>query len=133
MVTLVARRIKGSSMERQERPLRRGWATGTCAAAAAKAAFTALVTGEFPDPVAVTLPRGEQPSFALAMTRKDDNAATAGIIKDAADDPDVTHGALICATVRASNAGAGVSFRAGEGVGTVTRPGLSAPPRRPAL
>ena len=59
-------------MAKQERPLRRGWTTGTCAAAAAKAAFTALVTGEFPDPVEVTLPRGERPSFALAMTRKDD-------------------------------------------------------------
>ena len=120
-------------MAKQERPLRRGWTTGTCAAAAAKAAFTALVTGEFPDPVAVTLPRGERPSFALAMTRQDDNAATAGIIKDAGDDPDVTHGALICATVRAGESGAGVSFRAGEGVGTVTRPGLPVPPGEPAI
>ena len=45
-------------MERQERTVARGWTTGTCAAAAAKAAFTALITGEFPDPVEVTLPRG---------------------------------------------------------------------------
>jgi cobalt-precorrin-5B (C1)-methyltransferase len=118
---------------KQERPLRRGWTTGTCAAAAAKAAFTALVTGEFPDPVAVTLPRGERPSFALALTRKDEGAATAGIVKDAGDDPDVTHGALICATVRSGKAGSGVSFRAGEGVGTVTRPGLPLPPGEPAI
>lgn len=48
-------------MERQERPLRRGWTTGACATAAAKAAFSALVTGEFPDPVEVTLPRGARP------------------------------------------------------------------------
>ena len=120
-------------MAKQERPLRRGWTTGTCAAAAAKAAFTALMTGEFPDPVAVTLPRGERPSFALAMTGKDGNAATAGIIKDAGDDPDVTHGALICATVRAGKSGTGVSFRAGEGVGTVTRAGLPVPPGEPAI
>jgi cobalt-precorrin-5B (C1)-methyltransferase len=120
-------------MAKQERPLRRGWTTGTCAAAAAKAAFAALVTGEFPDPVAVTLPRGEQPSFALAMTRKDHGAATAGIVKDAGDDPDVTHGALVCATVRLGEAGAGVSFHAGEGVGTVTRPGLPLPPGEPAI
>jgi cobalt-precorrin-5B (C1)-methyltransferase len=120
-------------MAKQERPLRRGWTTGTCAAAAAKAAFTALATGEFPDPVAVTLPRGERPSFALAMTRMEQGAATAGVIKDAGDDPDVTHGALICATVRAGKAGAGVSFRAGEGVGTVTRPGLPLPPGEPAI
>ena len=120
-------------MAKQERPLRRGWTTGTCAAAAAKAAFAALVTGEFPDPVEVTLPRGERPSFALAMTRQDEGAATAGVIKDAGDDPDVTHGALVCATVRAGAPGAGVTFRAGEGVGTVTRPGLPVPPGEPAI
>jgi cobalt-precorrin-5B (C1)-methyltransferase len=120
-------------MERQERPLRRGWTTGTCAAAAAKAAFAALVTGEFPDPVEVTLPRGERPSFALAMTRKDQVSASAGVIKDAGDDPDVTHGALIVATVRVGASGAGVTFRAGKGVGTVTRPGLPLPPGEPAI
>ena len=118
---------------RQERVLRRGWTTGTCAAAAAKAAFAALASGEFPDPVAVTLPRGERPSFALAMTRISDNAATAGVIKDAGDDPDVTHGALICATVRLGDHGSGVIFRAGEGVGTVTRPGLPVAPGEPAI
>ena len=47
--------------------MRRGWTTGACATAAAKAAFAALLTGEFPDPVEVTLPRGERPSFALAL------------------------------------------------------------------
>jgi cobalt-precorrin-5B (C1)-methyltransferase len=120
-------------MERQERPLRRGWTTGTCAAAAAKAAFAALITGEFPDPVEVTLPRGERPSFALAMTRRDADAASAGVIKDAGDDPDVTHGALVVATVRLGGPGAGVTFRAGEGVGTVTRPGLPVPPGEPAI
>ena len=104
---------------KQEPVLRRGWTTGTCAAAAAKAAYAALVTGDFPDPVVVTLPRGERPSFALAMTRIDGNAATAGVIKDAGDDPDVTHGALICATVRLGPRGSGVRFRSGAGVGTV--------------
>jgi len=120
-------------MAKQERPLRRGWTTGTCAAAAAKAAFAALVTGEFPDPVEVTLPRGERPSFALALTRKEQDFATAGVIKDAGDDPDVTHGALICATVRTGKPGAGVTFRAGAGVGTVTRPGLAIAPGEPAI
>jgi len=65
-------------MVTQERPLRRGWTTGACAAAAAKAAYAALLTGEFPDPVEVALPRGERPSFALALTRKEGSAATAG-------------------------------------------------------
>jgi cobalt-precorrin-5B (C1)-methyltransferase len=115
------------------RPLRRGWTTGACAAAASKAAYAALITGEFPDPVEITLPRGERPAFALATQREEGNAATAGIIKDAGDDPDVTHGALILATVRAGAPGAGVTFRAGEGVGTVTRPGLALPPGEPAI
>jgi cobalt-precorrin-5B (C1)-methyltransferase len=116
-----------------DQPLRYGWTTGTCAAAAAKAAYTALLTGEFPDPVAVTLPRGQRPAFALATTATDDGAATAGIVKDAGDDPDVTHGALILATVRRGAPGSGVTFRAGEGVGMVTRPGLPVPPGEPAI
>jgi len=120
-------------MAKLQRPLRRGWTTGTCAAAAAKAAFAALVTGEFPDPVEVRLPRGERPSFVLAMTRKNENAATAGIVKDAGDDPDVTHGALVCATVRFGARDSGVVFHAGEGVGTVTRAGLPIPPGEPAI
>jgi cobalt-precorrin-5B (C1)-methyltransferase len=120
-------------MSPQDRPLRRGWTTGTCATAAAKAAYAALLTGEFPDPVEVTLPRGERPSFALAINRKDATSATAGVVKDAGDDPDVTHGALVLATVRAGPPGSGVTFRAGEGVGTVTRAGLPVPPGEPAI
>jgi cobalt-precorrin-5B (C1)-methyltransferase len=120
-------------MSTQDRPLRRGWTTGACATAAAKAAYAALVTGEFPDPVAVTLPRGDRVSFALALTRKDAGSASAGVIKDAGDDPDVTHGALIVATVRAGAPGSGVTFRAGPGVGTVTRPGLAIAPGEPAI
>ncbi len=114
-------------------PLRRGWTTVACATAAAKAAYAALLTGEFPDPVEVILPRGERVAFALAVSRRDGDATTAGVIKDAGDDPDVTHGALVLATVRAGTPGTGVSFRAGEGVGTVTRPGLPIPPGEPAI
>jgi cobalt-precorrin-5B (C1)-methyltransferase len=113
--------------------LRRGWTTGTCATAAAKAAYAALLTGEFPDPVEVSLPRGGQPAFALATTALADGSATAGVVKDAGDDPDVTHGALILATVRRGASGSGVKFRAGEGVGTVTRAGLPVPPGEPAI
>jgi cobalt-precorrin-5B (C1)-methyltransferase len=120
-------------MSPPDRPLRRGWTTGTCATAAAKAAYTALLTGDFPDPVEVTLPRGERPSFVLAVTRKDVDSATAGVVKDAGDDPDVTHGALVLATVRAAAPGSGVTFRAGAGVGTVTRAGLPVPPGEPAI
>jgi len=114
-------------------PLRRGWTTGTCATAAAKAAYAALLTGAFPDPVEVTLPGGGRPAFALATTARADGSATVGVVKDAGDDPDVTHGALILATVRRGASGSGVVFRAGEGVGTVTRPGLPLPPGEPAI
>src|SRR5260370_14305027 len=99
-------------MTMPDRPLRRGWTTGACATAAAKAAYAALLTGEFPDPVAVTLPRGGHVSFALALTQRDAGSASAGVIKDAGDDPDVTHVAVIVATVRAAAPGRSVAFRA---------------------
>ncbi|MBS3649259.1 cobalt-precorrin-5B (C(1))-methyltransferase [Pseudaminobacter sp. 19-2017] len=120
-------------METEDRPLRRGWTTGACATAAAKAACTALLQGEFPDPMEVGLPSGQRVSFALAMSSASDGAATAGIIKDAGDDPDVTHGALVKATVRRGAPGSGVTFRRGEGVGLVTRPGLPVPVGEPAI
>jgi cobalt-precorrin-5B (C1)-methyltransferase len=104
--------------------LRSGWTTGACAAAAAKAAWTGYLGGAFPDPVRITLPCGQQPRFSLELHEKGDGWARAGIIKDAGDDPDVTHGALIIARVAPGMAGGGVVFRAGEGVGTITRPGL---------
>lgn len=113
--------------------LRFGWTTGSCAAAASKAAFAALVTGAFPDPIEITLPRGQCVGFTLAETALSDGAAMAAIVKDAGDDPDVTHGALVKATVRWGSAGSGVAFRAGEGVGTVTRAGLPIPPGEPAI
>jgi len=114
-------------------PLRRGWTTGACATAAAKAAFEALITSDFPDPVTITLPRGETPSFALCRSALGDGWARASVVKDAGDDPDVTHGAEIAATVRPAPAGSGIVFRAGEGVGTVTRPGLPLPLGEPAI
>ncbi|MGW3228467.1 cobalt-precorrin-5B (C(1))-methyltransferase [Kitasatospora sp. NPDC001095] len=156
--------------------LRPGWTTGACATAATKAAYTALLTGEFPDSVVVTLPKGQQPAFALAaeelttaeeLTRAEELtgaegpdgstcaegpagtdgstaaqwpaaggeriAAMAGVVKDAGDDPDVTHGALIRSTVRSGEPGAGVVFRAGPGVGTVTKAGLPLPVGEPAI
>jgi cobalt-precorrin-5B (C1)-methyltransferase len=113
--------------------LRRGWTTGACAAAAARAALEALLTGRFPDPVAIRLPRGEEPSFALALKELMPETARAGIIKDAGDDPDVTHGALIISQVARGPAGSGVTFHAGEGVGRVTRPGLPLAIGEPAI
>ncbi len=118
---------------RPGRALRSGWTTGACAAAAAKAAFVALTTGAFPETVAITLPRGQRPSFAIVHSGWDDTGPTAGVIKDAGDDPDVTHGAMILATVAAGAPGSGVQFRAGAGVGTVTRPGLPLGVGEPAI
>jgi cobalt-precorrin-5B (C1)-methyltransferase len=119
--------------ETGKRDLRRGWTTGACAAAAARAAYTALLTGAFPDPVAIRLPGGAQPRFALALQELNGKVARAGVIKDAGDDPDVTHGALIIAEIAAAAAGTGISFRAGPGVGTVTRPGLPLAVGEPAI
>ncbi|SCK05087.1 cobalt-precorrin-5B (C(1))-methyltransferase [Streptomyces sp. WMMB 322] len=113
--------------------LRPGWTTGACATAAATAAWTALLTGDFPDPVTITLPKGHTPSFALSAEELAGAHAMAGIVKDAGDDPDVTHGALVRATVRRLAPGRGVTFRAGPGVGTVTRPGLPLPVGEPAI
>ncbi|HJP23221.1 MAG: cobalt-precorrin-5B (C(1))-methyltransferase [Alphaproteobacteria bacterium] len=116
-----------------ERSLRRGWTTGACATAATRAAYTALLGDGFPDPVTITLPGGQRPAFALAREALADESATAGIVKDAGDDPDVTHGALVLATVRRSPAGSGIVFRAGPGVGTVTLPGLALAVGEPAI
>jgi cobalt-precorrin-5B (C1)-methyltransferase len=115
------------------RELRKGWTTGACAAAATRAAAEALLTGRFPDLVTITLPRGHTPSFALVRREHSATSATAGVVKDAGDDPDVTHGALVLSTVERGAAGSGVTFRAGEGVGTVTRAGLPLAVGEPAI
>ena len=116
-----------------DRPLRRGWTTGACATAATKAALGALLGRGFEDPVTITLPGGQTPAFALAHEAQGEGFAEAGIVKDAGDDPDVTHGALVMARVSRGPTGSGVTFHAGEGVGMVTKPGLPIPPGEPAI
>jgi cobalt-precorrin-5B (C1)-methyltransferase len=121
-------------MARHEiRPLRRGWTTGACAAAASRAAFAALVSGRFPDPVSIRLPRGRTASFPLALAELGEGRARAGVLKDAGDDPDVTHGALVVADIAWAVPGSGIGFAAGEGVGTVTRAGLPLAVGEPAI
>jgi len=119
--------------EKKEQKLRNGWTTGACATAATKAALMALLTGKFPDPVSIVLPRGENPNFALHLTSFDGTSASVGIVKDAGDDPDVTHGAIIIATVERGQKDSGIVFCAGEGVGVVTRPGLPISPGEAAI
>ena len=92
--------------------LRKGWTTGACAAAATRAAYEALVRGQFPGTVAITLPGGARPSFALALEELGQGFARAGIIKDAGDDPDVTHGAMVIARVSHGPAGSSRDARA---------------------
>jgi len=112
-------------------PLRRGWTTGACATAATRAALEMLWGAPCPKSVDITLPKGETPEFAIAHADQGEGWAEAGVIKDAGDDPDVTHGAMIIARVARSNGG--VVFRAGEGVGMVTMPGLPIAVGEPAI
>ncbi|MCZ4271764.1 cobalt-precorrin-5B (C(1))-methyltransferase [Maritalea porphyrae] len=123
------------SADSQKQPdqLRRGWTTGACATAATVAALEALLGDGFPDPVSITLPGKQTPSFALATEELGKGYAQCGIIKDAGDDPDVTHGAMIIARVQIGAPGSGVTFKAGTGVGTFTKPGLPLPPGEPAI
>jgi cobalt-precorrin-5B (C1)-methyltransferase len=81
----------------------------------------------------VTLPNGLRPQFALALDEKGLGWARAGVVKDAGDDPDVTHGALIVSTVSRGAPASGIAFSAGPGVGTVTRKGLPLQPGEPAI
>lgn len=120
-------------MERTHNSLRRGWTTGSCATAAARAAWGGLCGGEFPDPVIITLPGGQDVAFALAGHGYTGEGAWAEVVKDAGDDPDVTHGAHVRVDVRHGPPGCGVVFHAGSGVGTVTLPGLPIPPGQPAI
>ncbi|MEM8957067.1 MAG: cobalt-precorrin-5B (C(1))-methyltransferase [Pseudomonadota bacterium] len=111
--------------------LRRGWTTGACASAAVKGALLRLWDGEWPEKVELLLPRGERPVFALEALADGPGWAECGVVKDAGDDPDVTHGCTVMA--RVAPGGQGVRFAAGVGVGTVTRAGLPIEVGEPAI
>src|SRR5579884_970232 len=95
--------------------LRTGYTTGACATAAAKGALLALIQHEPVAAVAITLPRGERVTFPLHSCSCTPEEGRASVIKDAGDDPDVTHGAEICARVTWSEM-SGVTFQRGPGV-----------------
>lgn len=105
------------------RLLRRGYTTGTCAAAAARGATQLLFTGRAPETVAVITPAGWEVELEVKEPVLAGGEARCCVTKDAGDDPDVTHGLDICAVARALNT-PGVAVRGGPGVGVVTRPGL---------
>lgn len=113
-------------------PLRYGYTTGACATATSLAAASRLLTGIKSDSIDITLPRGQSTRFRLEYCRLTETGAEAAVIKDAGDDPDVTHGALIFAQV-ALSAAPGVRFHAGPGVGNVTLPGLPISVGEPAI
>lgn len=113
--------------------LRTGWTTGACATAAAKAAAFRLLGIPLGQSIGIVLPRGETPDFVIEDCIARDNWAEATIQKDAGDDPDVTHQALIQTRVALAGPGSGIRFHAGPGVGTVTKPGLPIPEGEPAI
>lgn len=114
-------------------PLKIGFTTGTCATAATKAAFIALLSGHREEKVSLTLPSGEQIFIPCRVTKIAANEAQAVVIKDAGDDPDVTHQKEIVSTVNLSVQHKGVRFLQGEGVGVVTLPGLGLEIGGPAI
>jgi cobalt-precorrin-5B (C1)-methyltransferase len=117
----------------RKQALRTGWTTGTCAAAAAKAATTTLHTGQIQETVEIALPDGQRVSFPVAeCTLSERQQAEAVVIKDAGDDPDVTHGARLTATVRWRGE-PGLELDGGVGVGVVTKPGLGLEVGGPAI
>ena len=121
-------------MKVRQRACAAGWTTGTCAAAAAKAALLALATGQLPEAVEVPFPSGRpahvrRPQWLRPTARR----ATAVVVKDAGDDPDVTHGAHLTATVDAAARASDVVIAGGDGVGTVTKPGLGLEVGGPAI
>ncbi|MCP3891800.1 MAG: cobalt-precorrin-5B (C(1))-methyltransferase [Desulfobulbaceae bacterium] len=122
--------------------LRSGFTTGSCSAAAAKAATVALIEGVCPTEIEIPFPDGSRKSFAVSTCRIDDKVATAAIIKDAGDDPDVTNRAEILATVSLQQEIAGdsdcvtiesVQLCRGKGVGLATKPGLAVKVGEPAI
>ncbi|MEF3275665.1 MAG: cobalt-precorrin-5B (C(1))-methyltransferase [Chloroflexus sp.] len=117
---------------RNKRGSRTGYTTGSNAAAAAKAATIALLSGNWPTEVTITLPIGETATMTPVVRRLEASGAYCCMRKDAGDDPDVTHGALICAQVRIVET-PGIHLDGGEGVGRVTLPGLGLPVGGPAI
>lgn len=119
-----------------QKSLRTGFSTGSAVAGAVQAALLALAERPTPPAVVVPLPGGGSISIPVAYQGLCGSTAEARVIKDAGDDPDVTHGALIGARVQILNGStpAGqIILQRGPGVGLVTRPGLPVPPGEPAI
>lgn len=114
------------------KPLRTGLTTGSCATACCVAAANLLLGGQKRDVVSITLPKGQQVELAIDSLKKSSKAAFASTIKDAGDDPDITHGAKIFVGLELLENNE-VQFIAGSGVGTVTKDGLLVEKGEPAI
>lgn len=109
----------------KKKSLRTGYTTGTCAAAATKAALLTLINREKPLKVNVSLPKDKKITIDIAWIKQEsDKSVTAAVIKDGGDDPDVTNGAEICSTVSILQSANKIVIDGGIGVGRVTKPGL---------
>ena len=113
-------------------PLRSGYTTGACATAASKAALLGLLGRDIPSLIPIRFPNGETLSLPVADVQWGEESVSAIVVKDAGDDPDVTHGHRIVSTIRFSSH-PGIHFLQGEGVGKVTLPGLGLEIGEPAI
>lgn len=113
-------------IEKDGKRLRLGYTTGSCAAAAAKAAAWMLLTGIRRESISLTTPKGIELTLTVKEIGFTDETASCAIEKDSGDDPDVTGGTLIFARVSRTD-GTGIVIDGGEGVGRVTRRGLDQP------
>lgn len=113
-------------------PLRSGYTTGACATAASKAALLGLLGRDIPSLIPIRFPNGETLSLPVVDVQLGEESVSAIVVKDAGDDPDVTHGHRIVSTIRFSSH-PGIHFLQGEGVGKVTLPGLGLEIGEPAI
>lgn len=130
VVEAAASYVKGNG---KRAALRKGFTTGTSAAAATKAALIGLLFGNETTSVEVRLPKGGKIPIKIKSTSVGDGSVTCAVIKDGGDDPDVTHGAEILSTVSLDNNVGSIRIDGGKGVGRVTKPGLGLPIGAPAI
>ena len=104
--------------------LRRGYTTGSCAAAAAKSAAVMLLAGRRLDSVHLVTPFGIELDLPLQEIVTDERFVSCGIVKDSGDDPDVTDGITVYARVEKTDLPYTIEIDGGEGIGRVTKPGL---------
>jgi cobalt-precorrin-5B (C1)-methyltransferase len=110
-------------IEKDGKRLRLGYTTGSCAAAAAKAAAWMLLTGMRRERISLLTPKGIRLDLDVKEIRMTETAVSCAIEKDSGDDPDVTKGTLIFATVYHSG-NEDILIDGGEGIGRVTKRGL---------